>query len=261
MLAHLAARGVPTPAPHRTRAGAPFAEHKGKLVTLFPWAAGRHLGAREVLERHVAAVGAALARLHVAGADFPAAERRPGIYTLSHVQARFATFEQSGDPQLAQAVRLLGAELERLPRERVPDLPEGLLHQDLFRDNVLFGRAGATGSGGDEDAIVALLDFEQAAWGRLAYDLAVCLCAWCFQDQAFDPALVRAMVEAYERERPLLAAERAGLAVEARVAAVRFTVTRVTDVYMRPLGAPGGKDFRSYLARVRALGEAGLPVG
>ncbi|HJZ88598.1 MAG TPA: homoserine kinase [Polyangia bacterium] len=246
---YVAARGVPTPAPYRTRAGLPYAEFKGQPVTLFPWISGRHLGAREVRRRHVEGVGAALARLHLAGADFT--ERREGIYTLDHIARRLKTFARSGDPKLAQAVPLLSEEVARLPHERAPGLPEGIIHQDLFRDNVLFG---------GDDGITALIDFEQAVWGRFAYDLAVCLLAWCFQDDSFEHALVQAMVASYERVRPLRTEERAGLLAEARVVAVRFTVTRVTDVYLRSTAAPAGKDFRSYLARVRVLRERGLPL-
>jgi homoserine kinase type II len=246
---HLSARGVPTPAPLDTSQGQPFAEHKGKLVTLFHWISGRHLGAREVERRHVARVGEALAHVHLAGADF--AERRAGIYTIDHVRARLRTFERSGDPKLAQTVPVLAEELERLPAERGPLLPEGLIHQDLFRDNVLWGEAD----------ISALIDFEQAVWGRLAYDLAVCLNAWCFVSDTFDGALVEQMVSSYQRVRPLEAAERAGLEAEVRLAAVRFTITRITDVYLRSVDPAGGKDFRSYFQRVRVLRERGLPLG
>ena len=249
VVAHLASRGVATPAPMQAASGQPFARHQGKPVTLFPWVAGRHLGAREVARRHVGQVGAGLARLHLCGADFP--ERRAGIYTLEHIAQRFRTFARSGDPKLAQVVPMIREELERLPRERAPELPEGLIHQDLFRDNVLFDDDG--------DAVTALIDFEQAAWGRWAYDLAVALLAWCFHDDEFDAALVAEMVSGYESVRKLTDVERVALPMEARLAAVRFTVTRVTDVYLRS-GAPTGKDFRSYFARMRVLRQRGLPT-
>jgi homoserine kinase type II len=249
VVAHLASRGMATPAPMQAASGQPFARHAGKAITLFPWVAGRHLGAREVTRRHVGQVGAQLARLHLCGADFP--ERRPGIYTLEHIAARFRTFAGSGDPKLAQVVPLIREELERLPRERAPELPEGLIHQDLFRDNVLFDDDG--------DAITALIDFEQAAWGRWAYDLAVALLAWCFHDDEFDAPLVAVMISGYQSVRKLSDVERVALPMEARLAAMRFTVTRVTDVYLRS-GAPSGKDFRSYFSRMRVLRERGLPT-
>src|SRR5262249_534721 len=119
VVAHLASRGVATPAPLGAHGGQPFARHAGKPITLFPWIAGHHLGPREVTRRHVHQVGAQLARLHLCGADFP--DRRPGIYTLEHIGTRFRTFARSGDPKLSQVVPLIREELERLPVERTPD--------------------------------------------------------------------------------------------------------------------------------------------
>src|SRR5207244_7047477 len=129
-------------------------------------------------------------KLHLAGTDF--SDRRAGIYTLEHIARRLATFARSGDPKLAQAVPLLHEELTRLPHERAAGLPEGVIHQDLFRDNVLWN---------GDDSIAALIDFEQAGWGRLAYDRSVGLLAWCFQDDAFDSTLVEALVVAYQAVR------------------------------------------------------------
>jgi homoserine kinase type II len=242
---HLAARGVPTPLPL-----APPLRHvrSGKLVTIFPWLDGAHVGADAVTELHTRAVGQALARLHLAGRDFP--ERRRGIYTMEHIAARVQGLAGTADPQLASVLPDLRPELDWLARVRPPNLPDGVIHQDLFRDNVLFLADGR----------LALLDFEQAVWGRFAYDLAVCLCAWTFRAGVFDPGLANALVDAYDVVRPLSAVERAALVVEARAAALRFTVTRITDVYLCPGGAPGGKDFRSYLARLRVLQRSGLPI-
>jgi homoserine kinase type II len=126
------------------------------------------------------------------------------------------------------------------------------VHGDLFRDNVLWG---------DEGELAALLDFESASDGVLAYDLAVTLLAWCFGDTLSSP-LARAMVAGYEAERPLAVAERAGMLAEACVAALRFTITRVTDYAMRVVTGPRVlKDYRRFLARLdalEALGPSGL---
>jgi homoserine kinase type II len=106
---------------------------------------------------------------------------------------------------------------------------------------------------------VALLDFEQASTGAWIYDLAVCLNAWCFAG-ALSPALVRAMVGGYRGVRELEADEYALLYVEARAAAMRFTVTRITDVHL-PGSALPGKDFREFLGRLeswRSLGAEAL---
>jgi len=101
-----------------------------------------------------------------------------------------------------------------------------------------------------------LLDFEQASTGALVYDLAVCINAWCFVDD-FDPALIEALVAGYQQVRPLDPGERALLPVEARAAAMRFTVTRITDVYLPGVDLPG-KDFRRYLRRLERLRAGAL---
>ena len=134
--------------------------------------------------------------------------------------------------------------------------PGGVIHGDLFRDNVLF----------DGGHLVALLDFEQASRGTWVYDLAVCLNAWCFDDGGdgnrprveLVPARARALLGGYQERRALVAAERGLLAVEARAAAARFTITRITDVYLPGVDLPG-KDFRRYLCRLE--GWQGLDPG
>jgi homoserine kinase type II len=147
---------------------------------------------------------------------------------------------------VAEARAELVPELARLERERRPDLPTGLIHGDLFIDNVLY----------QGDALVALLDFEQASWGRLAYDLAVSVLAFGFGRDDFRPDLTRAFIAGYLETRPVSAGEREGFASELRFAACRFAVTRITDVYLRrTAGAPPGKDFRRYLLRLRRVRE------
>jgi homoserine kinase type II len=119
-----------------------------------------------------------------------------------------------------------------------------LIHGDLFIDNVLF----------HDGSLVAVLDFEQAAWGRLAYDLAVSVLAFGFGADDFRPDVTRAFIDGYCARRPPTAEERAAFADELRFACCRFAVTRITDVYMRRnAGAPPGKDFRRYLQRLRAV--------
>jgi homoserine kinase type II len=131
-------------------------------------------------------------------------------------------------------------------------VPTGFIHGDLFRDNVLWDDTGA---------LVALLDFESASRGVLAYDLMVTVLAWCVGD-ALDASLVRALLGGYEAERPLEPRERAALVVEGCLAAIRFTVTRITDYAQR--GAAEGrvmKDWRRFRMRLdalEALDEAGL---
>ena len=252
IVAHAAARGVPTPAPARAPDGLPYVRFSVAFVSLFPWLPGRTLARAEVGPAHARQVGAALARLHLAGEGFP--DQRPGRYEPPEIDRRLAlaTAAAATHPELQAAVATLAPELAALRRERYADLPLGLIHADLFIDNVLFDTPDpadvGTASTGD---LVALLDFEQAAWGRFAYDLAVTLLAFAFGKDDFRPEMVRALVEGYAGVRAPTAAERAALGPELRFAACRFAITRITDVHLRRgEGAPPGKDFGRYLARL-----------
>jgi len=247
IVAHAAARGVPTPAPRRAPTGDPFVlwPHDGttQIVSLFPWVPGGTLRRDQVTPAHAAAVGAALAHLHRAGADF--SDHRPGRYEPDEIDRRLARVRGLGRPELAEAVAILTPELAALGGARASELPLGLIHGDLFIDNVLYA---------DQGPLTALLDFEQASWGRLAYDLAVTTLAFAFGRDDFRPELTRALLDAYSAVRPPTAAERAGFGAELHFAACRFAVTRITDVHLKQgPGAPPGKRFQRYLDRLAAL--------
>jgi homoserine kinase type II len=255
LLVELAAAGVATPRPVLAEDGAPLWLHRDRWVSLFPWVAGVHRERDEVSAGDAAEVGAALARLHLAGAGLTGRMARTGIYTTGHIAARFERVQAdpaaAADPALARALPAIGEELDWLAgRANLrASAPRGIIHGDLFRDNVLFDRPGAGAR------LVALLDFEQASLGSWVYDLAVCINAWCWEG-AFLPALAAAMIREYRAVRPLLPLEEGLLYVEARAAAVRFTVTRITDVHLRGF-AVADKSFQSYLARLEAWRELG----
>jgi homoserine kinase type II len=240
IVAHAAARGVVTPVPLPSATGQPFGLWQDQIVSLFPWVPGRTLTRAELTPAHAAAAGKALAQLHLAGADFP--DHRPGRYEPSEIDRRLAIIAALGRPELEGAVARLTPALGGLATERAPALPMGLIHGDLFVDNVLYEEGGA---------LAALLDFEQASWGRLAYDLAVTLLAFAFGRDDFRPELTRALLDAYAALRPPTAAERAGFGPELRFAACRFAVTRITDVHLKQgAGAAPGKRFQRYLDRL-----------
>jgi homoserine kinase type II len=249
LLAHLAAHGVTTPRP-MPLAGEPdafIAEHAGKPVAVFPWVEGEILCQRRVTPDAAAQVGAALAHVHLAGASYPHAP--PSRFGPAQLEARVRTLQATAlPPDLAAVVERLSARLARsVPR--TPG-PEGLVHGDLFRDNVLW----------KDGTIAALLDFESASREGYAFDLMVTILAWCFGD-GLDPALARAMAQGYARVRPLAEAEAARLYAEGSFAALRFSITRITDFELRPRGSGVFKDYRRFLARAEALdalGSAGL---
>lgn len=244
LVAALAAGGVVTPPPIVARDGRPYAPlgTTNKWVSVFAWRAGRHLGEAEITAELAGEFGAALAALHRTGLELPAAWRRSSIYDHGHLVARYAGFAATGDPELARAIEVLREELAAASaaapvRERAT---HGIIHGDLFRDNVLW----------DAGRLVAILDFEQASGGSLAYDVAVCLNDWCW-DGAVRMDLAAALLAGYQRVRPLTAADREALLMEVRAAAARFTITRITDVYLARVDNPD-KDFRAFLARCDA---------
>lgn len=252
LLERLAGRGVPTPAPLRRADGEHVSVVRGKPAVLFPWRDGHMRCQAGVTPADAARVGEALARVHVAGAQEPSEPGRFGVEALS---ARLDRIAASGDPTFAPMVPLLRASLLRVHAARDGSLPRGLTHGDLFRDNVLWAGSGE---------LSALLDFESACDDAFAYDLMVTVLSWCFGDD-LDARLASAMREGYERVRPLTEPEKQGLWAEGSFAAVRFTITRITDYAMRT-GATGPrvvKDWGRFAKRfekLEALGVSGTRV-
>ena len=251
LLAHLAPRGVASPMPLALLAepGVFVSEHAGKPVGVFPWVEGESLCQARVTPDAAAQVGEALARVHLAGASFP--EAPPSRFGPAQIDVRLRSLRAMTLPaELTADVARLSSRLEE-HATRVP-APEvsGLVHGDLFRDNVLW----------KDGRIAALLDFESASHESYPFDLMVTLLAWCFGD-GLDADLARAMAQGYARVRPVPEAEASRLHAEGSFAALRFAVTRITDFELRPAGSGIRKDYRRFLARgeaLEALGPGGL---
>lgn len=247
LVVELAAAGLPTPVPLATGDGRRWLAHRGLLVNAFAWRPGQHRAPSEVTAGDAAAIGEALAGLHVIASARPRESWREGIYQFSDIVARFEGFRGSDDPALAGAIAVLADELAWLTGQAAVRAAahHGVIHGDLFRDNVLW----------DGARLVAILDFEQASRGSFVYDLAVAVLDWCWdaaQPVPLREELASAMLAGYARRRSLDAADRAALPVELRAAAARFTITRITDVHLRQVDNPD-KDFRAFLARLEYL--------
>ncbi len=250
MLERLARTGVPTPAPLRRLDGALVSTVRAKPAALFPWREGTMRCQAAVSPDDVRLVGEALARVHVAGAH-EAVEA--GRFRFEDLGRRLDRIESSGDERFASRVPALRLALTTAHGARNPRLPRGLIHSDLFRDNVLWGPDGR---------VVALLDFESACDGTYAYDLMVTVLAWCFGDE-LEPRLATALRAGYESIRPLTEIEKAALCVEGSFGALRFAITRITDYAMRTsaAGPRSLKDWRRFLARyetLQTLGSSGV---
>ena len=224
LMEHLAAHGLVCPMPVKTRDGPALgrlAERPAAIVTFL-----EGLSVRRPTQDHCAAAGAALADLHRFGADFPM--RRPNTLSL---EGWAPLFESAGTGTESVGVGLtsfLGAELDFLQANWPRDLPSGVIHADLFADNVLFLGENVSG----------IIDFYFACTDAYAYDLAICLNAWCFEpDGAYNITKGSRMIAAYQAHRRLSSAEIAALPILARGAAIRFALTRLVDWLNVPPGA------------------------
>jgi len=258
LLWHLGSRGVRTPALWRTRSGAAYvplprlssAQVKagaGQPVMLMSWIDGVEYTDEELGVAEAWHVGELLAQLHLGAQDF--AEKRPGIYTLRHIAERLERVraDKRAQAELGELPDELSAEAARLVVVRRSDLPSGLGHNDLFPDNLLFPRRLLRRRSGAQTQGGWILDLEQAATLPYAYDLAVALLAFCAPvpaeiTEASGPPnssrlgplrtlQARALLAGYQALRALGEPEWQGLCEELRYAALRFTVTRLTDVH------------------------------
>ncbi len=246
MLERLARAGVPTPAPLRRIDGGLVSVSKGKPAALFPWRPGRMRCQAGVTAADAWRVGEALARVHVEGTGETC---EPGRFGFGGLLLRLDRVAASDDANFRDLAFPLRAHLARIHAQRDPRLPRGLAHGDLFRDNVLWDDGGH---------ISALIDFESASEDTYAYDLMVTVLAWCVGDHLLLP-LAQAICRGYESVRPLSEAEKQALAVEGSFAALRFTVTRITDFAMRS-NAEGPrvvKDWKRFFHRFETLQAAG----
>jgi homoserine kinase type II len=239
LMGHLAGHGIVCPQPVKTRDGETLGTLAGRPAAIIDFLEG--VWPRKPNAAHCAAVGQALAKLHLAGRDFRMS--RANALSVSGWRPLFDQAASRADT-LQHGLRLLvSAELDYLEKSWPRDLPEGIIHADLFPDNVLF--LG--------DRLSGLIDFYFACNDILAYDVAICLNAWCFEnDHSFNVTKARAFLNAYGRERQLPAAEQAALPLLARGAALRILLTRMVDWFNVPPGAMvRPKDPLEYVRKLR----------
>ncbi|MGA8171896.1 MAG: homoserine kinase [Methylocystis sp.] len=239
LMEHLAAAGVTCPLPVRNRDGAALGRLAGRPAAIVTFLDGYSVSHPDVM--HCAALGAELARLHVAGAGFTLS--RENALSVGGWRPLFEPQADRADEIEPGLRRLIADELDLLERAWPRDLPSGVIHADLFPDNVLF--LG--------DRLSGLIDFYFACDDAFAYDLAISFNAWCFDSAGvYDKDKGRALIDAYRRQRPLSAAEFAAFPLLARGAASRFLLTRFVDALNVPPGAlVRPKDPREYLAKLR----------
>ena len=225
LMQHLAARGLNCPLPVNNRAGDPLGRLAGRPAAICTFLDG--VAVRRPTPQHCAALGGALAELHLLAEDFRDGARDNAL-SLQAWRPLFGLAEADADRVAAGLAERTRRELDYLEGAWPGDLPTGIIHADLFTDNVFF--IGPRVSG--------LIDFYFACRDALAYDLAICLNAWCFEaDGSFNLTKGRAMIAGYQAVRRLAAEEVEAMPILCRGSALRFMLTRLVDWLNVPPGA------------------------
>ncbi len=254
LLEHVAAAGVQCPRPIVRRDGALFGDVAGKQATLVSFLNGK---SRTIIKNpHAAAVGEALGTLHCATQGFAAS--RVNALSLAGWQALYAKMEgrlNSIQPDLDMLVR---DELQFLATAmpKADTLPSGIIHADLFPDNVFF----------EDDTVSGIIDFYFACHDMLAYDVAITLNAWCFEPRGeFNPTKSKLLLSHYQKKRAFTPAEIKAFPILLRGASLRFLLTRAHDwIHRDPQALVRPHDPLEYASklrfhqRVRHVSEYGL---
>ncbi len=239
LMDHLAARGIACPLPVKGRNGTALHALAGRPAAIISFLDG--LWVRRPKASHCQALGVAMAQMHLAGREF--SMRRANALSLASWRPLFDTSRARADTVEPGLADYISAELDDLDARWPDQLAGGVIHADLFPDNVFFLNNELSG----------VIDFYFACNDMLAYDIAICLNAWCFEaDNSFNVTKARALMAGYESVRKLARDERDALPVLARGAALRFLLTRLHDWLSVPEGAlVTPKDPLEYVRKLR----------
>ncbi len=239
LMEHLAARGIPCPTPIHAKNGKALGQLAGRPAAIITFLPG--MWHKRPTAIHCAALGQATARMHQAAGDFTL--RRPNALSVKGWRPLLEASAPRAHEVMAGLTDELQVELDFLEANWPTALPQGVIHADLFNDNVLFL----------QDRISGLIDFYFACNDALAYDIAICLNAWCFEtDRSFNTTKARALLTSYQRERRFTLEEREALPILARGSALRFLLTRLYDWLHTPADAlVKRKDPLEYLHKLR----------
>ena len=240
LMEHLAKQGFACPTPVKARDGVALRELCGRPAALVTFLDG--MWPRRIQPFHCAGLGRAMAEMHVAGLSFPMA--RPNSLSVAGWHTLFAASRDRAHEVRPGLAEELGDELAQITAAWPASLPRGVIHADLFPDNVFF-----RGS----ERVSGIIDFYFACTDFLAYDIAICLNAWCFEpDGAFNVTKARLLLSNYRAVRPIGEDELAALPLLARGSALRFLLTRLYDWLNQPTGAlVRPKDPLEYLHKLR----------
>jgi len=216
LMAHLARHGIPCPCPVANRRNQFLGKLNGKPACIISRLSGKSITAPNIAQ--CAAIGAMLGQMHIAGQSFSQIMPNP----------RGAAWRTATAPQIlpfldTEQAALLDSEVALHARQNWAALPQGVIHADLFRDNVLL----------EENRVGGLIDFYFACSDALLYDVAITVNDWCMDaDGSLAAARAQAFLRAYHAVRPLLDSEREAWLLMLRVAALRFWLSRLFDLHL-----------------------------
>lgn len=234
--------GFLTPTPIPTTSGSPFARFRSRSVLLFPEIPGSPILSRPYRRGEIGQIGHALARLHHASGRKALPPHRFHLPELFRIYRQIGKKLRRKHPTVDLEIRQRLVWLDQHEPKRVPS---GLIHADLFPENILFEKGQLRG----------IVDFEAAGWGPYLFDLATTINACCHGRKGFNIPLVRTFMAAYSAVRPLTKGERGRLEYFLYQSAVRFLLTRLRDFELKegPVRAKPFKDYRIYLRRLTEI--------
>ncbi|SIS77708.1 homoserine kinase [Insolitispirillum peregrinum] len=239
LMNHLAGNGLACPTPVAARDGEALRELCGRPAAIVTFLRG--MWPRRIQAHHCAQLGTALARMHLAGEGFTLTRRN--ALSVDGWRPLFEAARPRADEVMPGLADEIARELDLLEARWPTDLPHGVIHADAFPDNVFYLN----------DQFSGLIDFYFACNDLLAYDVAVCLNAWCFEaDRSFNATKARLLLASYRKVRPFEDAELNALPLLCRGSAMRFLLTRLYDWLNTPAGAfVKPKDPMEYLHKLR----------
>ncbi|MHC8491967.1 homoserine kinase [Thalassospira sp. SM2505] len=241
LMDHLSAKGLNCPTPIHGTDGVALRRLCGRPAAITSFLQG--MSPRRILPHHCAGLGTALAKLHTAGLDFEM--HLPNALSVKGWRGLVESCREHADDVEPGLGKMIGDEIAYLEANWPHDLPKGVIHADLFPDNVFFFP-------GKED-VSGLIDFYFACNDLLSYDIAICMNAWCFEpDNSFNVTKAKNLLSQYGKVRTLSGGEIAALPVLARGASLRFLLTRLYDWVNTPKDAlVTPKNPREYINKLR----------
>ena len=243
LLFYLKRQGCPCPQPIKSKKGKYYHEFHGKYLSVTRYLEGVELPPEALTPSHLETLGHTLADLHLIGRGY-----KKGIdnrFGFTKIVSMYREVRKQLPSHLKNIVRVLDDEVVYLENYLDNNLPKGIVHGDLFSDNVKF-----KGS-----RLVGIVDFEAACRGKLIYDLATAVNALCYLDGRYRIDRFEPLITGYESLRPLSLPEWDSFPNELRFSALRFTVTRIKDFYLRKMdeGHRVYKDFKEFFDRLLIL--------